>query len=257
MKLVFVLAALVAVALAEKSRYDFYRVYTVQVNTLEQLDMLRMVQEQDLSYDFWTDVQDIGRPVDIMVPPHKLGEFSDLMDKNAFEHNIKIRNVQERIDLEQPSFAPRSLGWESYHQVDAIYAFLDDTIRANPGVVSGFVYGQSFEGRLLRGVKISYNAGNQAIFVEANIHAREWISSATATFLINELVTSRDPEIRNLAESHDWYIIPVSNPDGLQFSHTNTRMWRKTRRPNPGSICTGTDPNRNFGFQWMGKGHEQ
>jgi len=24
------------------------------------------------------------------------------------------------------------------------------------------------------------------------------------------------------------------------------RMWRKTRKPNPGSICVGVDPNRNW-----------
>jgi len=27
-------------------------------------------------------------------------------------------------------------------------------------------------------------------------------------------------------------------------------MWRKTRRPNQGSTCIGTDPNRNFQFRW-------
>lgn len=31
-------------------------------------------------------------------------------------------------------------------------------------------------------------------------------------------------------------------------------MWRKTRRPNPGSRCYGTDPNRNWGYQWGGAG---
>lgn len=27
-------------------------------------------------------------------------------------------------------------------------------------------------------------------------------------------------------------------------------MWRKTRSPNPGSVCYGTDGNRNFDFHW-------
>ena len=30
-------------------------------------------------------------------------------------------------------------------------------------------------------------------------------------------------------------------------------MWRKTRKPNSGSFCVGTDPNRNFATGWGGK----
>lgn len=251
MKLVILLAALAVLVAAEQSRYDFYRVYTVQLKTPEQLELMAQMQAEDSSYDFWTNVEAVGHSVDIMVPPHKRGEFSDLMEKKKFDHRIKIQNVQEMIDLEQPSVAPRALGWESYYRHDDINQFLDDKIAEYPAVASGFLAGQSYEGRSIRGIKISYNTGNKAIFVEANMHAREWISSATATYLINELLTSTDADVRNLAESYDWYIIPVSNPDGLEFSHTNTRLWRKTRRPNSGSTCVGTDANRNFDFQWM------
>lgn len=253
MKLILVLAALVAVAVAEKSRYDFYRVYTVDIKTPKQFMLLQAVQKDDPNYDFWSEVESIGGSVDVMVPPHKRGEWSDFMEKNNFHHTIKIQNVQERIDLEMPSVAPRALGWESYYRLADIYEFLDNQIAQYPDVVSGFKVGDSYEGRPIRGVKIQYAAGTKAIFVEANIHAREWISSATATYLINELLTSTDAGVKRLAESYTWYIIPVSNPDGLEFSHTNTRLWRKTRSPNSGSTCIGTDANRNFDFQWMGE----
>lgn len=52
--------------------------------------------------------------------------------------------------------------------------------------------------------------GNRAIVIEAHIHAREWISSATATYVINELLTSTDPFVQQLSESIDWHIIAVS-----------------------------------------------
>lgn len=250
MKILLVLAALAAVVLADKARYDLYRVYTVELQTVKQLEIMRMVQEEDQSYDFWNEIEQIGGSVDIMVPPHKRGEFSELMEKNWFSYQIKIQNVQELIDLEMPSVQPRAFSWESYYRVADIYAWLDEIIAAN-SFVSGFTAGQSYEGRLIRGVKISKNTGNPAIFIEANMHAREWISSATATFTINELITSTDPEIQALANNYDWYIIPVMNPDGLEFTKDSTRLWRKTRRPNTGSTCIGTDGNRNFDFQWM------
>lgn len=54
--------------------------------------------------------------------------------------------------------------------------------------------------------------GNRAIFIESNIHAREWIASATSTFLINELLRSTNPEVVDLAENVDWYFLPLTNP---------------------------------------------
>lgn len=34
---------------------------------------------------------------------------------------------------------------------------------------------------------------------------------------------------------------------------SQNRMWRKTRSPNPGNRCEGTDPNRNWNAFWGGK----
>jgi hypothetical protein len=46
----------------------------------------------------------------------------------------------------------------------------------------------------------------------------------------------------------------------LYILHTHVcvlqdRFWRKTRSPNNGSDCIGTDPNRNWGFHWNGINH--
>lgn len=46
------------------------------------------------------------------------------------------------------------------------------------------------------------------------IHAREWISPAVGTYLINELLNSEDPELVKITEDFDVYVIPVLNPDG-------------------------------------------
>jgi murein tripeptide amidase MpaA len=55
------------------------------------------------------------------------------------------------------------------------------------------------------------------------IHGREWISPATVTYILNKLLTSKDPEIRDLAESFDYYVLPVTNPDGYVYTHTTVR----------------------------------
>lgn len=132
------------------------------------------------------------------------------------------------IDNERPLVTPRSMEWSNYHPLEEIYSFLDDMIAQHPAA-SNVQIGTSTEGRPIRGVLISYNTGNPGVVIEANTHAREWITSATATYIINEFLTSTDQEVRRIAESYDWYIFPCVNPDGFVFSHTNNRLWRKTR----------------------------
>ncbi|XP_014679917.1 PREDICTED: zinc carboxypeptidase-like, partial [Priapulus caudatus] len=44
---------------------------------------------------------------------------------------------------------------------------------------------------------------------------------------------------------------------GKHSGSSRDRMWRKTRSPNPGNPCVGTDPNRNWDFHWMAGGASQ
>lgn len=56
------------------------------------------------------------------------------------------------------------------------------------------------------------------IFIEGGIHAREWISPAVVTFIIKSLLTSKDPDVARIADSYNWYIVPILNPDGYKYS---------------------------------------
>lgn len=57
-------------------------------------------------------------------------------------------------------------------------------------------------------------------------------------------------EVDELLRKYTFYIEPVLNPDGYEFSHTSNRLWRKTRSQNAHPIyrhfCLGADPNRNY-----------
>lgn len=64
---------------------------------------------------------------------------------------------------------------------------------------------------------------NKAILIDATIHAREWISTPAATWLLTQLLTSEDPEVVNMSNNIDWFIIPVLNPDGFVYSHRIVR----------------------------------
>lgn len=99
-----------------------------------------------------------------------------------------------------------------------------------------------------------YSFHNSIKFLlQIGIHAREWIASATVLYIINELVENRDNLDKEILDI-DFYIIPLMNPDGYEYSHEQERLWRKNRRRSFGSFCVGTDLNRNWAYEWGGQG---
>jgi carboxypeptidase B len=59
-----------------------------------------------------------------------------------------------------------------------------------------------------------------------------------------------DTHITYLLDNLEYHLVPVVNVDGYLYTWTTDRMWRKTTKPNPGSSCLGTDPNRNWDNHW-------
>jgi len=99
--------------------------------------------------------------------------------------------------------------------------------------------------------RIYQSSGNRrAYWIDSTIHAREWIAPATTLKVIDALARGTTPEAIRLTNSYDWYIMPIMNPDGYDFTWSNDRLWRKNRRPFPGTVCIGADLNRNFNFRW-------
>lgn len=141
--------------------------------------------------------------------------------------------------------------WTGYWTLDEINEWLDSLVVEHPGDVSIFNVGTSYEGREIRGVKVNFGGGEKkTIFVEATIHAYEWIATTTATYVLNEILTSEDTDIRSLADRYEWYFLIVFNVDGYAYTWEVDRMWRKTRRPTRSALCHGADPNRNFDIHW-------
>ncbi|XP_068143102.1 zinc carboxypeptidase isoform X2 [Drosophila tropicalis] len=235
----------------ESVRYENYKVYQVRVDTANQYKILSNQQKQ-LKLSSWREARQLGEYSDIMVPPSSQEQFEELLNRFKFEYMLKIANVQEIIDQQTPKQRSSSMDWTQYHTLEEIYEWLDVIEARYPNIVTPFTIGQSYENRTIRGIKISYKEGNPAVFIESNIHAREWITSATITYFIDELLVPRRPGLLDIANNIDWYIIPVLNVDGFSYSHEAERLWRKSRMPSdPTGECIGTDLNRNFDYLWM------
>jgi murein tripeptide amidase MpaA len=70
-------------------------------------------------------------------------------------------------------------------------------------------------------LKISSGGGGNrpVVLVDGGIHAREWVAPAMALYIIQQLVENNAANSA-LTDAVDWYILPVLNPDGYEYSHT-------------------------------------
>lgn len=86
-----------------------------------------------------------------------------------------------------------------------------------------------------------------ALFYTGTIHAREWIgielSIAFAQYVLDHI--DYDPQLIKMLERATFYMVPVANPDGYEYSRNHFSFWRKNRRQNADGTF-GVDLNRNF-----------
>ncbi|XP_011690610.1 PREDICTED: zinc carboxypeptidase-like [Wasmannia auropunctata] len=232
---------------ADQATFHNYKVFKIATTTKKQAELLNQLTDKPDGFSFWKDPF-VNKVAELMVAPHKLSEFHEIMTQIQALYEIYIENVQELINRTMSTCASR-FDFKSYHTLDTIHKKMDDLEKKHPDKVQTVVGGKSYEGRPIKGVKVSFKPNNPGIFIEGGIHAREWISPATVMYILHQLLTSNNPEVRALAESHDWYIFPSFNPDGYVYTHTTNRLWRKTRKRYTNK-CYGSDPNRNWAYQW-------
>jgi carboxypeptidase T len=132
-----------------------------------------------------------------------------------------------------------------------------------PKLVSVFSIGKAFSGkRDLLAIRLNTTAKDEALSDKPGIlflgthHAREHLSTEVPLMLARYLVENRaKPEIAELLATRDVYIVPMVNPDGVEYDLRGNRynMHRKNIRPNSdGSV--GVDLNRNYDANWCGEG---
>jgi predicted deacylase len=109
------------------------------------------------------------------------------------------------------------------------------------------------EGRPIPALTIGGSDSGPAIYFQATLHAREWITTATVLYIAAEMAASEEgSRLRELIRAVRFYVVPVANPDGYVWTWTGpvNRMLRKNRRPDPlgvGGLCDGVDLNRYAG----------
>jgi len=256
----------------QKVDYTGHKVVSLVAKTKEQLDLLRTLREQYVELDFWTEPRAVGIPVHVRLSPAMQQRLSPLLDgvfgysssstssDTSFPYpdpattaSVMVENLQSVIDQEKEE-TQKAAFWSSpvgrYARLGDMHSWLDDMASKYSAIAETFIVGKTYEGRSIKGIKIGETSAKNKpiVWIHAGIHAREWIAPASCIYMINHLLTNyaTDAGVKALVDGVAWYMIPSANPDGYEYSHLYDRMWRKTRTPNRGTSCRGTDPNRNW-----------
>eukprot|EP01064_Diplonema_japonicum_P027813 TRINITY_DN4108_c0_g2_i1.p1 TRINITY_DN4108_c0_g2~~TRINITY_DN4108_c0_g2_i1.p1 ORF type:complete len:414 (+),score=87.51 TRINITY_DN4108_c0_g2_i1:52-1293(+) len=258
----FLVLAVAASTMGEKVSYKDHRVLRTTVATEANKKALEREME---NIDFWNDPV-VGKKVDMRVPPENVDSVLNLLNKHNMTASIETDNLEMLLNAQtnnrtrfKRGMGANNFNYFEYHDYDEIIDWIHEMRHTYPDLVDLVHMGKSYEGRDLLAMRITgaaSSADKPKVFTNYAIHAREWLSPATGLYMIYQLLNgyTTSGELKFLVDSLEWTFLPITNPDGYAYSWTNDRMWRKTRSPNTGSNCIGTDPNRNWGYKWGGPG---
>lgn len=257
-KRIFILLLTATVALANRVNYDGSQLLRMELKTPAQLKFVQQLEKLDYGVDLWLEPS-LVRPVDIFIPALQVDVVKMLLAAQGITFEVSMPDVGAVIAEQAETMNVKQedeMNWFTYQRYDTIMIYLESLAAQYPDICKLEQYGVSGEGRPLNVMRIGRNstAGKPAFFLDAGMHAREWIGPAIVTWMMKELV-ERQGDNEDILEEMDIYITPIANPDGYEFSHESNRMWRKTRSDHNSIVnCRGVDPNRNFEYEFGGPG---
>ncbi|XP_036343954.1 carboxypeptidase B [Rhagoletis pomonella] len=246
---------------ASVKRYYGYQLWKVHENDIEN-EVLRTFW-QHFGAEVWNINQD---GIDILIDYKNTAKAKDFIAKTDFTYNVMIDDIETAIDetymevnnsnANMPWLDRENtiMNWNRYHDIGDIQQFMQHILETYPDVAEIVQIGVTHYKRPLEVLRISNgNPKNWAIFIDAGMQARDWLTPAALTSAISKLTWLWDQEpayMRNI----DWYFLPVANPDGYQYSRITDRLWSKNRYFDRKTGCYGVNLNRNFDYQWGGSG---
>ncbi|MBI2362342.1 MAG: zinc carboxypeptidase [Elusimicrobia bacterium] len=147
-----------------------------------------------------------------------------------------------------------------YHNYGEIVSEMQSVASAGSGFASMFSVGTSVQGRAIPGLRLGYpsrdgHAKPAAAFLGAH-HAREHLSTEVPLLLARWIAEhAREARVKRLLETRDIYILPVINPDGVEYDiAAGSYRWQRKNLKDNGDGSVGVDLNRNYDFRFGGEG---
>ncbi|KAH8265695.1 hypothetical protein KR038_005105 [Drosophila bunnanda] len=228
-------------------------------------------------WHFGSEVWNINQDgIDILIEQRNVADARKFMEKVGFSYNIMIDDIEAAIDetyvevpaVEHPLDAVRNgslpwmerpgtlMSWRRYHDQADIQQFMQTLLEHHSEMVEIIQIGVTRNKRPMEVIRVSNgNPDNWAVFVDAGMQARDWLSPAALTYALSKLTHLwGQGQLEKAMRGIDWYFLPLANPDGYQYSRQTDRLWTKNRAHDPATGCYGVNLDRNFEYGWGGTG---
>jgi len=133
-----------------------------------------------------------------------------VLSENKIQFTTFIEDLEKNISEERAANKKNFNGlmnWTSYQRMDTIYDWMIMMNVLYPSWVTIYSIGKSYENKDIRVMVISKPSPNpkkKLFWIDGGIHAREWVSPATVTYAINELLTN-NTQYTELLDNLDFY----------------------------------------------------
>ena len=197
---------------------------------------------------------DILSVVDGVVTAHVAPVHRQALADAGLDFTVTVEDVQAYAEALEAQWGKADLQYHTYDTINADLYALESS-----GIAKVYNIGSSVEGRDILAVRISDNPtvdeGEPAVMLVGCHHAREWVSVEVPYYIGKYLVDNyaTDPDVQDLVDNGEIWVIPLLNPDGHQYTVDTYRLWRKNRRDN-GDGTYGVDLNRNYATGFGGPG---
>lgn len=172
-----------------------------------------------------------------------------------------MSQIDESMTAGEKLDAASEVFFKLYRPLASIEAWMELLVQTYPGVVKMEKIGETYEGRAFNVLHVSVpdddisHQEKKTVVVTGGVHAREWISVTSVLYSIYNFLNhyENNPGQWDALAKLDFLFIPVSNPDGYEYSWTTDRLWRKNRQPLEDQIQEKqrqeTQPRNNQGLE--------
>jgi len=181
------------------------------------------------------------------------GQNVKVVDKDAGAYYRNTSGVAQ--GFVEAAGAARNSYYTAWRDYASNTARVEAAVANSGGAATLEQIGTSVEGRPIKAVRMrgaGWSSGDARVVVDFELHAREWIASMSGVYAV-EMATQKARDDPSWLAGMELVMVPMANPDGLIYSETSNRMWRKNRAINSGSSCRGVDLNRNWDPDWAGR----
>lgn len=241
--------------------YKDYKVFELQPEDDDQVQLLRQLFWQQPHWDFLGSRLSYNESgYRVLVAPNQAESLVKQLQTHLIEYQLLSDDLSQLVKAQREDNQRKKARFTlpfidvigAFYTHTEINEYLDSLPQRYPQRALVKQFGWSYERRPLKLLTINNGDGRAnkpVIFIDAAMHAREWIAPSLALYIIQQLLDNY-AENEQLLKDYDWVIMPVVNADGYEFSHTDSRYWRKNRKPTWDPENIGTDLNRNFGYMW-------